>query len=103
MLFLHGFPESWYSWRKQIRVFSEAGYRAIAPDLRGYGDTDAPKGVEKYTSLHLVGDLIGLLDALQLKEVGANVFRSWFILLCKFGSHRMSLCTCFLAGISRCS
>ena len=69
VLFLHGFPESWYSWRKQIRVFSEAGYHAVAPDLRGYGDTDSPQGVEKYTVLHIVGDLIGLLDSLQCQKV----------------------------------
>ena len=72
VLFLHGFPESWYSWRKQIPVFAEAGYHAVAPDLRGYGNTDAPEGVEKYTYLHIVGDLIGLLDTLQAEKVRAN-------------------------------
>ncbi|KAI5084970.1 hypothetical protein GOP47_0001139 [Adiantum capillus-veneris] len=69
VLFLHGFPEGWYGWRKQIPVFARAGYRAIAPDMRGYGDTSAPEGVKNYTYLHIVGDLIGLLDALQVEKV----------------------------------
>jgi len=64
VLLLHGFPEFWYSWRFQIPALAAAGFRAIAPDLRGYGDTDVPEGVESYTIHHLVGDLTGLLDAL---------------------------------------
>ncbi|MCO5562356.1 hypothetical protein L7F22_015982 [Adiantum nelumboides] len=68
VLFLHGFPEGWYGWRKQILAFARAGYRAIAPDMRGYGDTSAPEGAENYTYLHIVGDLIGLLDALQVEK-----------------------------------
>ena len=52
-----------------MTAFSEAGFHAVAPDLRGYGDTDAPQGVEKYTVLHIVGDLIGLLDSLQCQKV----------------------------------
>jgi pimeloyl-ACP methyl ester carboxylesterase len=63
----HGFPESWYSWRHQLQALAEAGYRAVAPDMRGYGQTDRPEEIEKYTLLHLVGDMVGLLDAL-----GAN-------------------------------
>ncbi|GAY40980.1 hypothetical protein CUMW_055940 [Citrus unshiu] len=65
VLFIHGFPELWYSWRNQLLYLSSRGYRAIAPDLRGYGDTDAPPSVTSYTALHLVGDLIGLLDKLE--------------------------------------
>ena len=60
----HGFPESWYSWRHQLRALAEAGYRAVAPDMRGYGQSDQPAEIEKYTLLHLVGDMVGLLDAL---------------------------------------
>lgn len=60
----HGFPESWYSWRHQLRALAEAGYHAVAPDQRGYGQTDAPEPVEAYTQLHLTGDIVGLLDAL---------------------------------------
>lgn len=64
VVLLHGFPESWYSWRHQLSALSEAGYHVIAPDQRGYGRTDRPLEVDRYTLLHLVGDVIGLLDAL---------------------------------------
>ena len=60
----HGFPESWYSWRHQLAALAEAGFHAIAPDMRGYGQTDRPAEIDKYTLLHLVGDIVGLLDAL---------------------------------------
>jgi pimeloyl-ACP methyl ester carboxylesterase len=80
ILFLHGFPDLWYSWRHQLLSLSSLGYRCIAPDLRGYGDTDAPPSSESYTVFHLVGDLIGLLDSLGIEKVflvghdlGANV------------------------------
>ncbi|PIN11860.1 Soluble epoxide hydrolase [Handroanthus impetiginosus] len=69
VLFLHGFPELWYSWRHQMLHLSARGYRAIAPDLRGYGDTDAPPSVSSYTMFHIVGDLVALLDALGLERV----------------------------------
>ncbi len=61
----HGFPESWYSWRHQIEALANAGYRAAAPDMRGYGQTDKPEAVDQYTMLHLVGDMVGVLDALK--------------------------------------
>jgi pimeloyl-ACP methyl ester carboxylesterase len=64
VLLLHGFPESWYSWRHQLQALADAGYHAVAPDQRGYGQTDRPDSIEQYTMLHLVGDVIGLLDAL---------------------------------------
>jgi len=60
----HGFPESWYSWRHQLTALAEAGYHAVAPDQRGYGQSDRPEAIEAYTLLHLVGDMVGLLDAL---------------------------------------
>jgi pimeloyl-ACP methyl ester carboxylesterase len=60
----HGFPESWYSWRHQLPALAEAGFHAVAPDMRGYGGTDGPAEIEAYTLLHLVGDMVGLLDAL---------------------------------------
>jgi pimeloyl-ACP methyl ester carboxylesterase len=65
VLLCHGFPESWYSWRHQLGALADAGYRAVAPDMRGYGQTDRPESPESYTILHLVGDLVGLLDALE--------------------------------------
>src|SRR5208282_2849835 len=64
----HGFPESWYSWRHQLRALAEAGFHAVAPDMRGYGRTDAPAEIERYTLFHLVGDMVGLLDALGEKN-----------------------------------
>ena len=60
----HGFPESWYSWRHQLRALSDAGYHVVAPDQRGYGSTDAPPNIDDYTIFHLVGDIVGLVDAL---------------------------------------
>lgn len=66
VVLLHGFPELAYSWRHQIPALAEAGYRVIAPDQRGYGDSDAPESVDAYALEHLVGDVIGLLDALEV-------------------------------------
>ena len=60
----HGFPESWYSWRHQLEALGEAGFHAVAPDMRGYGNTDRPADIDQYTLLHLTGDVVGLLDAL---------------------------------------
>ena len=60
----HGFPESWYSWRHQLVALADAGFHAVAPDQRGYGQTDRPEAIEAYSQLHLVGDIVGLLDAL---------------------------------------
>ena len=64
VVLLHGFPESWYSWRHQLRALADAGYHAVAPDQRGYGQTDQPADAHKYTQFHLVGDIVGLLDSL---------------------------------------
>jgi pimeloyl-ACP methyl ester carboxylesterase len=66
VLLCHGFPESWYSWRHQIPVLAEEGFRAIAVDMRGYGRTDRPHEIEQYSMLHLVGDMVGVLDALDV-------------------------------------
>ena len=60
----HGFPECWYSWRHQLLALADAGFRAVAPDMRGYGQSDGPAEIDQYTLLHLVGDMVGLLDAL---------------------------------------
>src|SRR6516162_10714127 len=64
----HGFPELAYSWRHQLPALAAAGYRAIAPDQRGYGLTSRPEKVEDYDIAHLTGDLAGLLDALEIKN-----------------------------------
>jgi len=64
VLLCHGFPESWYSWRHQLNALSLAGFHAVAPDMRGYGNTDRPAEIERYTLFHLVGDMVGVLDSL---------------------------------------
>ena len=64
VLLCHGFPESWYSWRHQLAALAAAGFHAVAPDMRGYGQTDQPAEIDQYTLLHLVGDMVGLVDAL---------------------------------------
>lgn len=69
VVFLHGFPEIWYSWRYQMKAVAKAGYRAIAPDYRGYGLSDQPTQPEKTTFLDLVSDLLALLDALNISKV----------------------------------
>ena len=80
LLLCHGFPESWYSWRHQIEALAAAGFHAVAPDMRGYGKSDAPEAIDQYTIFHLVGDLVGLLDALEAQTAvivghdwGANI------------------------------
>src|SRR5437899_11761164 len=60
----HGFPEAWYSWRHQLPALADAGFHAVAPDMRGYGQTDRPREIDQYTLLHFVGDMVGLLHAL---------------------------------------
>ena len=64
VLLCHGWPESWYSWRHQLVALADAGFHAVAPDQRGYGQTDRPEPIDQYTIMHLTGDLVGLLDAL---------------------------------------
>jgi len=64
VLLCHGFPESWYSWRHQLAALAAAGFHAVAPDMRGYGQTEQPAEIDQYTLLHLVGDMVGLADAL---------------------------------------
>jgi pimeloyl-ACP methyl ester carboxylesterase len=68
VILCHGFPECWYSWRHQLGALAQAGFRVVAPDLRGYGRSDRPEEVEKYTLLHNVGDMVGLVDALGVKQ-----------------------------------
>jgi pimeloyl-ACP methyl ester carboxylesterase len=63
VILCHGFPESWYSWRHQLGGLAAAGYRVIAPDMRGYGRSDRPADPIQYTLLHLVGDVAALVGA----------------------------------------
>jgi pimeloyl-ACP methyl ester carboxylesterase len=69
VLLLHGFPELWLSWRHQMAALAARGFRALAPDLRGYGDSSAPADPAAYTIFHIVGDVVALLDHLQLTKV----------------------------------
>src|SRR6185295_12873545 len=68
VLMCHGWPELWYSWRHQLVALAAAGFRAVAPDMRGFGRTSAPDDVASYTILHNVGDVVGLVDALGEKR-----------------------------------
>ena len=64
----HGWPELWYSWRHQLTALAAAGFRAIAPDMRGYGETDAPADPAAYRTTVICADILGLLDALELER-----------------------------------
>ena len=68
VMFVHGWPESWYSWRNQIEPFKNAGYKVIVPDIRGYGKSSNPEKIEEYTLKKITGDLIGILDYLDEKD-----------------------------------
>src|SRR5262245_43907639 len=64
IVLIHGFPESWYSWRHQIAALADAGYRVAAPDVRGYGGSDKPHAVEAYSIKDVCADIDGLITAL---------------------------------------
>jgi len=64
VLMCHGWPELWYSWRHQLRALGAAGFRAVAPDMRGFGATTAPDDAGAYTIFHNVGDMVALVGAL---------------------------------------
>src|SRR6202167_1585159 len=66
VLFCHGFPDTSYTWRRQMKAIASAGYRAIAPDMRRHGRSSAPADATLYTPLHTAGDLVGLLDTLNI-------------------------------------
>jgi len=68
-LLLHGFPERWISWRFQMPLLARLGYRVWAPDLRGYGETERPPGVERYAIESLMDDVAGLIDASGARQV----------------------------------
>ena len=76
VLLAHGWPESWYSWRHQLVGLSKAGFRVVAPDMRGYGETDAPFEINQYDIKYLTADMIGILDALG-EETATIVGHDW--------------------------
>ena len=80
VLLCHGFPEGWYSWRDQLPALAAAGYHAVAPDMRGYGRTEAPPEISSYNILDIVGDVVALVAALGERQAiivghdwGANI------------------------------
>jgi len=80
VVLLHGFPELWYTWRHQLPALAKAGYHAVAPDLRGYGETDRPDAIDSYSTITMAEDIRGLLDALNAEkavivghDIGAHV------------------------------
>ena len=86
VILCHGFPELAYSWRHQLPALAAAGYRAVAPDMRGFGETSVPEDVDDYDVLTLCGDVLGLLDDLGEERAvfvghdwGANV--TWALAL----------------------
>jgi epoxide hydrolase 4 len=68
VVLLHGFPEFWYAWRHQIPALAAAGFRAVAPDLRGYNLSDKPRGVKAYRIEALLGDLAGLITLVGAEQ-----------------------------------
>ena len=85
VVLLHGFPESWYSWRHQLGALSDAGFHAIAPDLRGYGQTDCPEPLDAYDIFQLTGDVVGLVRALG-EESAVIVGHDWGALVTAYAA-----------------
>ena len=68
IILCHGWPESWYSWRHQLPVLATAGFKAVAYDVRGYGESDKPSNIEAYTLKELASDVIGICDSLGYEQ-----------------------------------
>ena len=77
VLFVHGFPESWYSWRHQMAALSAAGYRCAAPDVRGYGGSDKPYDAEAYDFASITGDMAGIAAALSPNAPAVVIGHDW--------------------------
>lgn len=100
LLLIHGWPEMAYSWTHQIEAFAKAGYRVVAMDMRGFGNSDAPKGVAHYGIAQIVGDVEAVLDDIAAKQVvlvghdwgGIIVWHAARMLQDRV-SHVISLCT----------
>ena len=76
VILVHGFPESWYSWRHQIVPIAKAGYHVVAPDMRGYGKSDKPREIKAYNQVEVVNDIVGLIPALG-KEQAVVIGHDW--------------------------
>ncbi|GMP67158.1 hypothetical protein CsSME_00027241 [Camellia sinensis var. sinensis] len=79
VVFLHGFSEIWYSWRHQMIALSTAGFRAIAPDYRGYGLSEMPPEPEKTTFRDLIDDLLAILDSFGIPKVSNSSNLQWLV------------------------
>jgi pimeloyl-ACP methyl ester carboxylesterase len=77
VVMVHGFPESWFSWRHQIGPVAQAGYKACAIDVRGYGGSDKPHPIEAYAMEHLTADVVGVARALQPDGPAVLIGHDW--------------------------
>ncbi|MGQ0533679.1 MAG: alpha/beta fold hydrolase, partial [Caulobacteraceae bacterium] len=77
IVMVHGFPESWYSWRHQMAPFAAAGFTACAIDVRGYGGSDKPHAVEAYAMKELAADVAGVIDALSSANPAVLIGHDW--------------------------
>jgi pimeloyl-ACP methyl ester carboxylesterase len=77
VLMVHGFPESWYSWRHQMTPIAQAGFTAAAIDVRGYGGSDKPQPVEAYAMQHMVADIAGAIEALSPGAPAVLIGHDW--------------------------
>ena len=81
VILVHGWPELWYSWRHQIKPIAAAGYRVVAPDVRGYGGSDKPRSVAAYDMATIMADIVGLIDTLG-EEKAILVGHDWGAPIC---------------------
>jgi len=81
VIMVHGWPESWYSWRHQIKPIAKTGYRVLAIDVRGYGQSSKPFEVEKYDMLSLIGDIIGIINS-EKEENAILIGHDWGAPIC---------------------
>lgn len=97
VILCHGFPECWYSWRHQLSALANAGFHAVAPDLRGYGQTDQPESIEAYNMFNIVGDIVGLVHALNEERaiIVGHDFRSNGCLALRVAASRYFSCCSF--------
>ena len=77
IVLVHGFPESWYSWRHQLKALAEAGYRVAAPDVRGYGGSDRPEEINAYTMEALTSDIAAISETLSPDQPAVVVGHDW--------------------------
>ena len=77
VVMVHGFPESWFSWRHQIGPIAKAGFTACAIDVRGYGGSSKPHAVADYAMEHMVADVVGVIEALSPDAPAVIIGHDW--------------------------